>query len=149
MSNKIRHRHFLFKGGIMNKKQLQSISERRIARNKRKKRNRIIRRSILGASCVVLFIVMVFCLTKRDDLKGVWNFDNVTLYRFDGNGKGAMVLPTSEYSFLYEINDNKVFIDFEDENAQDYTYSFRIEKKKLFLSGGEGEDAFCYELEKK
>lgn len=68
-----------------------------------------------------------------DVLVGTWKFDGVTRYTFDGKGSGKMVASDSEYEFNYRINDDELKIDFISDSAQDSTYEFNIDDKKLTL----------------
>ena len=118
---------------------------------KRKKQRRIRRWTIIGAVIAVLLLV-TFLLFKSwyggDVLKGTWDMDGTTVYQFEGNGKGAMILPQNKYGFRYTINEEEktVSIDFYDEKASDYTYSFERDRDKLILSGREGKESFTYEF---
>lgn len=71
----------------------------------------------------------------------------VTVYRFDKNGKGELILPNSNFAFTYEIKDDTLTIDFESENAADSTYTFSVTDDKLTLTA-ESSDA-VYVLTKK
>ena len=72
-----------------------------------------------------------------DDFYGLWNIDNITKYEFDGKGRGKMILSESslEYEFTYKVEDNKILIDFDLEEAKDYTYIYTIDKNILKLKG--------------
>ena len=118
---------------------------------KRKKQRQIRRWTIIGAVIAVLLLV-IFLLFKScyggEVLKGTWDMDGTTVYQFEGNGKGAMILPQNKYGFRYTINEEEktVSIDFYDEKASDYTYSFERDRDKLILSGREGKESFTYEF---
>ena len=110
-----------------------------------KKSNRI----MIFMLAITFAIIIVGC-ANRDELKGTWDLDGTTVYQFDGNGKGSMILPSNTYSFEYTISEenNTVSIDFEDERATDYIYAYEVKKDKLVLSGNEGEESFSYEFMK-
>lgn len=84
----------------------------------------------------------------KDELNGVWCYDEVTSYEFDGNGDGALVLPSAQYAFRYEIDETHVSIDFEDDAANDASYDFLVESDVLTLKTGQGEDEIIYVLQK-
>lgn len=100
---------------------------------------------------LLLVIILIFkgC-AGGDVLKGTWDMDGTTVYQFEGNGEGAMILPSNTYNFKYTINEEEktVSIDFEDEKANDYTYNYEVTKDKLILSGSEGKESFAYEFTK-
>lgn len=109
----------------------------------------------IAAGVAVLLLLLILVSFKScagaDPLQGTWDMDGTTVYRFDGDGVGAMVLPSRTYSFQYTINaDAKtVHIDFDDERAADYTYDYEVSETKLILSGREGKETFSYEFTKK
>lgn len=99
---------------------------------------------------VITFAIIIIGCSKGDVLKGTWDLDGTTVYQFDGNGKGSMILPSNTYSFKYTISEenNTVSIDFEDERATDCIYAYEVDKNNLVLSGNEGEESFSYEFTK-
>ena len=110
--------------------------------NKKKKKSRIF---------IILFLILIiaiavysiFFISKvflkqieiNKELKGSWTTDGYTVYEFYGFGKGALVIPMETYNFNYKIEDNKVFIDFENERSIDSDYEFSFEDDKLILKG--------------
>ena len=69
---------------------------------------------------------------------GTWDYDTVTVYRFDKNGKGELILPNSTFAFTYKIKDDTLTIDFESENATDSTYTYTVTKDTLTLVSEDG-----------
>lgn len=122
-------------------------SFKREAQIKRRQRRRII---ISVITVVVLILVILLIVRLRggggDVLKGTWDYDGVTVYQFDGEGKGSLNLPSSTYPFTYVIKGNEVCIDFESESARDSTYTFTVEKEKLILVRTEENQEKSYEL---
>lgn len=108
--------------------------------------------SIFGAvlAVLILIVVLIACFNTHnsDILKGTWDLDGVTVYRFDGKGTGSLDLPGSSYAFVYEIKDDVLSIDFESEAARDKTYTFTVDKNKLMLTDGEGKGTKIFELTK-
>lgn len=97
---------------------------------------------IVAAAMVVLSLIVIPLFFKEgviggDVLKGTWSLDGTTVYQFEGNGKGAMILPNKAYSFSYIVNEEEmtVSIDFEHKKAKDATYSYQVGDDKLVLSG--------------
>lgn len=75
---------------------------------------------------------------KSNGLTGRWSLDDVTIYSFDGNGHGEMVLPLNTYEFSYVVEGNKIMIDFINENAEDKEYSYTISADTLILTDAAG-----------
>ena len=117
--------------------------------SKQYKQAKIRRWAIIGGSiAVIVLIVILLCkgCTGGDVLKGTWDLDGTTVYQFDGKGEGAMILPSNTYTFKYTINEEEktVSIDFDDEKATDYTYSFAVDKDSLTLYRSVGKESFEY-----
>lgn len=91
--------------------------------------------------------VGVRCCTKPT-IRGRWDLDGTTIYKFDRNGTGALVLMYAEYEFTYTIEGDRLYIDFEDEAALDAAYTFKVEDRMLFLTGGPGDARNDYVLTK-
>lgn len=109
--------------------------------NMHEKRHRFTR-YIVNLTIVIITVVCAaigyYLLSDRyDDLRGTWTVDSITSFWFDGRGEGGMLLPSSEYMFHYEINEDIISIDFEDEGATDVVYEFQVEKDTLRLKGHE------------
>lgn len=128
-------------------------SERLRRRSTRLRQQKISGWAIVGVAILLLLLMIILFFmgcAEGDVLKGTWDMDGTTVYQFEGDGKGAMILPSSTYTFNYTINEEEktVSIDFEDEKANDYTYTFEVSKDKLILSGSEGKESFAYEFKK-
>lgn len=59
-----------------------------------------------------------------EDIEGTWKIDSVTSYRFDENGKGALILPEHSYKFRYILKEDILKLNFDSSKARDA--SFRI-----------------------
>ena len=130
-----------------------SKSERIAQGNKRKKKKQKQRRMLFGGAAAALIVIVVLivlivkgCSGRTDVLAGTWDFDGTTTYSFDGEGSGAMVLPSISYDFTYMINGDRLVIDFANEILQDSTYTFLVEDGTLTMIGGEGTIGGTYEL---
>ena len=105
-----------------------------------------------GAAAALIVIVVVIalivkgCSGRTDALAGTWDFDGTTTYEFDGNGTGAMVLPSISYDFTYTIDGNKLVIDYSNESVHDSTYEFTVDGDILTMVGGEGTVSGTYKL---
>ena len=82
-----------------------SKSERIAQGNKRKKKKQKQRRMLFGGAAAALIVIVVLivlivkgCSGRTDVLAGTWDFDGTTTYSFDGEGSGAMVLPSPRLS---------------------------------------------------
>ena len=73
--------------------------------------------------------------TSIDNFIGNWTIDGITNYEFDGKGNGKLKLPKNEYSFKYTIENNEIYLDYEDEKATDSDYEYSFEDEKLVLKG--------------
>ena len=106
--------------------------------------------SFIALAAIILAIVLiaVFGNSGRVILKGTWDLDGVTVYRFDGKGTGSLDLPSDSYAFTYKIKDNTLTINFKSEAAQDKTYTFTTDEKNLKLTDTEGDAAKAFELTK-
>ena len=101
---------------------------------------------MLFAAALVLLVIVLLVSGNKDELKGQWRIDEITAYRFDGDGNGALVLPEQEFVFRYTVHEDQLTIDFVSESARDFVYSYQIHGKKLTLTGGEGNDVVEYIL---
>lgn len=106
------------------------------------------------AILLICISIIVIAFTKdkgniNDILYGNWNLDDVTEYYFDGQGNGSLNLPDKAYSFTYEIKDDELSIDFENENARDITYKFVINGNDLTIISDENNETIKYLLTKK
>ena len=130
--------------------QYLSESERMAQRNKKKQKQR---RMLFGGAAAVLIVIVVVivlivkgCSGRTDVLAGTWDFDGTTTYSFDGEGSGAMVLPSISYDFTYTIDGNKLVIDFINESVHDSPYEFAVDVDILTMVGGEGKVGGTYKL---
>lgn len=111
------------------------------------KNQRLILFLTIAIISIIVIVICVFGFNKimmnnndtnnLDEFYGLWNIDGITKYEFDGKGRGKMLLPESnlEYEFTYKINDNKILIDFDSEEAKDYTYKYSIERNVINFEG--------------
>ena len=111
----------------------------------RRKQNLLV---VLTAVLLLMLVVLLCMGGKKDGLKGQWRIDEITAYRFDGKGKGALILPEQEFSFRYTAKEDQLYIDFNSESVRDFTYTYEISGRKLLLIGGEGKELAEYVLMK-
>lgn len=130
--------------------QYLSESERMAQRNKKKQKQR---RMLFGGAAAVLIVIVVVivlivkgCSGRTDVLAGTWDFDGTTTYSFDGEGSGAMMLPSISYDFTYTIDGNKLVIDYINESVHDSPYEFAVDGDILTMVGGEGKVGGTYKL---
>ncbi len=89
-------------------------------------------------ACVVFLAAFLIIYGRKDDLAGKWSPDNVTVYSFNGRGRGEMVLPLNTYDFRYVLEDGMIRIDFADESVEDREYIYVISDGVLKLTGNDG-----------
>lgn len=129
----------------------------RVAAQRRRQRQRML--MTVGLVVVIAIIaVMSIILFKpsnrkndpatADVLSGTWVYDQYTKYQFDGYGKGCMCLDNAHYEYSYEIEDNTLSMDFENEAVHDCSYTFSVKDNTLTIVGGEGTSGGTYSLTK-
>lgn len=117
----------------------QSSSHRRRHRHHRRRINPLFVSSIVLVLLLVIGVGICLRSCGGPSIKGRWDLDGTTVYRFDGDGKGALVLMYAEYEFNYTIEGDQLYIDFIDEGALDASYTFMVERRMLFMTGGPGD----------
>lgn len=142
----------------MNNENNRAATERRVsATRKVKKKGAYIKKAqkrrltILALPVVVLIFIFILCLRgckPSNPVVGKWDMDGITSYEFKRNGKGSMILPSSEYQFTYEIAGEELRIDFEYEGARDAEYLFTVTEDQLILDGGNSFTRGAYILTK-
>lgn len=125
----------------------------RLRRRKKRQQRLMIQRGIVGLVAIAVLILIILLIVKgcsgsSDALAGKWDVDGTTFYEFDGDGKGALILPSKTYDFTYKIDSDQIHIDYENESVHDGSYTFKIDGNKLTLVGGEGTIGGTYELTK-
>lgn len=102
---------------------------------------------------IILVIMLAFCIIKtkieknnnndltenvlsiQDQLVGSWSADGVTIYEFDKDNKGKLKVPLGDYDFIYKLEENKIYIDFENERSTDSDYEITFQEDKLIFKG--------------
>lgn len=116
-----------------------------------RKKAQMRRLTILTLAAAVLIFICILCLRgckPSNPIVGKWDMDGITSYEFKRNGKGRMILPSSEYQFTYEIEGEELRIDFEYEGARDAQYLFTVTEDQLILDGGNSFTCGVYILTK-
>ena len=98
------------------------------------------RRYVVMIITFVLFVVIWTFGTMRfinkygaDDLKGTWAYDSITMYEFNGRGRGTMHTSVSDYDFIYKLDKDTIAIDFKSDAAYDVEYNYTIKNNELLL----------------
>ena len=73
---------------------------------------------------------------------GEWTTDGVTVYKFNKDNTGELIVPLSNYKFDYTIGKDKLSIDFVDKDSKDYDYTYSFKDGKLVLKGKNGDFIF-------
>ena len=125
----------------------------RLRRRKKRQQRLMIQRGIVGLVALGILILIIVLICKgcsggSDVLAGKWDVDGTTFYEFDGDGKGALILPSKTYDFTYKIDNDQIHIDYKNESVHDGSYTFTVVNDKLTLVGGAGTIGGTYELTK-
>jgi len=97
--------------------------------------------SIILIVIIIISLLLIFKLkSKKNPFLGSWVSEGGTIYEFKENNEGVMTVPLSDYKFTYEIKDNILEVDFENDKATDtnYKYSFEKNKNKCVLTSDRG-----------
>lgn len=90
---------------------------------------------IIAIILIIAFTVATVMYLHKDKLYGSWTTDGVTIYKFNGKGKGALITSLSRYEFNYKIKKNKLYIYFLSDKAKDASYEFSVDEDKLIVDG--------------
>ena len=71
-------------------------------------------------------------------LVGKWTTDGNTVYEFNDDGSGALIVPVANLPFTYKFENNQLFIDFENEDSEDLFYTYEVTDTKLTLTSVNG-----------
>ena len=122
---------------------------RRLAAKRKRQRRKRIRNGIIALLVLAVLIIGIVLICKScsadKSIVGTWDYDTVTVYRFDKGGKGALELPNGSYEFSYNINGDKLTIDFISDSATDSIYVYTVNNDTLTLVG---EDNKTIEMKK-
>ena len=111
------------------------------------KKNRKIRLWILIAvEIAVLLVLVVGLLTilRTDPLEGNWYQQDRLMYKFSGKGKGVLVMEGDLARFTYTVQEDRLEIDFLEEDMPDRIYRFNLEGDVLTLEDETGEGPWQY-----
>ncbi|MFR7821309.1 DUF5640 domain-containing protein [Candidatus Pseudoruminococcus sp.] len=115
---------------------------RRLTAKRKRQRRRRIRTGIITLLVLAVLIVGIVLICKScsadRSIVGTWDYDSVTVYRFDKGGKGALELPNGIYAFTYKTDGEKLSVDFENESATDSTYTYTVTEDTLTLVSEDG-----------
>jgi hypothetical protein len=124
---------------------------RRRRRRKQKSVHKIVIVAVLVIAIVAAIATGIALCVKHlapSKILGRWDLDGTTMYEFDKDGKGALVLSYKEYEFQYEIEDGVLHIDFPEGVGIDAQYTFEVKDDLLFMTGGTGDAKKDYVLRK-
>lgn len=124
---------------------------KRSHRNKKKKsRIRIVVLVVLIVFAIIGIIIFKSKKNKNESnftaeekkvvatLVGKWTTDGNTVYEFNEDGSGAMIVPVANLPFTYKFENNQLFIDFENEDSDDTYYTYEVTETKLTLKSING-----------
>ena len=116
----------------------------------RQRKLRIQRRIAAGVAFAILILIIVLiakgCSGSKNDIVGTWSLDNLTVYHFEKDSTGAMLLSNSRYDYSFKVKGENLHIDYKDDILVDGSYLFTVEGDTLILIGGEGTSGATYEL---
>lgn len=69
----------------------------------------------------------------NEDIAGTWRIDEITAYRFDENGKGALLLPEYSYKFSYTLKDNRMELKYGNSKARDTNFVVTVDGDAMTL----------------
>lgn len=100
------------------------------------------KKSILIICITILIILLNITISLKSFSKyrivGKWTTDEITVYKFNSNNTGILILPLSKYEFTYSIKNHRLKIDFKDEKSMDTEYVYKFKNNKLILTGENG-----------
>lgn len=106
-------------------------------RKRRRQQRRMLKIGIgILTGLLIAAVALMLVLGKKTPLEGKWVLDQVTSYVFYADGTGALVLPSAEYGFTYQLQEDTLYLDYADEKAKDSQYTYEIKGNKLYLNGG-------------
>ncbi len=80
------------------------------------------------------------------DVIGNWRMDSVTVYKFDGYGRGVMCTDVDNYTFAYTAVNGHLYCDFDVDDAMDSDYTYVLTGDILTLTRGKKTFKFTKEL---
>lgn len=127
----------------------------KITVRKRKKKNQKLVVAGLAILIVIIISISLFVAKRKDvadnnglldDIKGTWVYNQYVQYEFDGYGNGCMCLEDVHYEYVYEIEEDALWINFKDNSVHDCSYSYNVKDDTLIIVGGEGTAGGTYKL---
>ena len=114
-------------------------------------KKKIIIMLILIGILLIAIITLLLGLRKtpKTSIIGTWTTDGVTIYKFNKNNRGLLIVSLKEYEFRYKINNNTLEIDFENEKLEDSKYTYTFKDNKLILDGDNGKFTFIKKNDEK
>ena len=98
------------------------MSNKKVRRRRRKETR--IKRFICIAILFALIILFILSISsKRNPLVGKWTTEKGTVYQFNKDYTGKLILSIGEYEYKYEIKGDKVLVDFINETSTDTEFS--------------------------
>ena len=112
----------------------------------KKGRVKVGKAKVIALIIVLIFLVLIICALfrgKSNPLLGKWQNDNGdTVYQFDKDYTGKLIISIGEIKYKYTIEDDKVSVDFESESSEDTVFTFEIKDEKLILKSKNGTFTF-------
>lgn len=93
---------------------------------------------LIFAILVIFATIKIITRPRSPKIVGSWTTDGITVYTFNKDNTGLLSVSLTDYEFTYKIEENKLYIDFENERSVDSTYEFNLDGDKLTLKGERG-----------
>ena len=97
---------------------------------------------IIIVICAIIVLLLGARKTPKDSILGSWTTDGVTIYEFNKDNTGKLIVSLKEYEFTYVIGNDTLLINFENEKSEDSKYTYTFEDDKLILEGDNGKFTF-------
>lgn len=122
--------------------------KRAIQRKRRRNQRNVLMVSAFAGVVIVAILLILLIPGKKNELLGVWQYDQYTQYEFSNDGEGCLCVDDVHYEYKYKISGDTLKLDFVEDIVRDCEYSFAIDGNTLTLIGGEGTDGGTYSLNK-
>ena len=109
-------------------------------RNRRKQKLTYTCIALAGIVVILICIILGVRTFAKPSIVGRWDLDGTTVYEFRDDGTGTLILMIKECDFTYTVEGDVLRIFFVDKDAAlDAEYTFEVQKRILFLTGGHGD----------
>ena len=101
---------------------------------------------VIALIIVVVFLIFIICAlfnNNNNPLVGKWeNEKKDTIYQFEKDNTGKLIVRNGEYNFDYEIKDDKVSVYFKSDASTDTVFDYEVKDNKLVLKNSNANVTF-------